>query len=461
MEYMISKGIFPPALGLIAVMAMAGSVAGAGPAAGTAPTNGLLSIGDCLRLAETRTSALANARRDREIALARVRQARAQALPSVKLSAGYTRLGEVQYAQFSDESEAVPLGAENNYSASAALNQLLYAGGSLQAAREAARIYHRMAGVEEERVRMRLERDIRAGFYAIVLAGHAVEVREESVRNLENILKQVEDRVRAGAAPEYDALAARSRLANERPLLIAARKNLQAAKLAFRSLLNIEGDFNLTGSFDTTPLAPDPDAMAHEALTRRPDIRILVETRNLRRCALEVAMGDYHPSVAAWAGYDGTRPASVFGGGNDWNWTWRAGVTTSWTLFDGGLRGGAVREKRLDLEKADENVRQARQAAEIEVRQACLALALADESLKAAEEGVTLADKTLEIAETRYGQGLGTFLDLSAANLAKSAAGLNRLQALHDHAVALADLKLATGGASAAAQLTENEGDVK
>jgi len=458
---MISRRFIRPTMKLLAVAVFAGSVAAVGQDAGTIDTNRLLSVEACLQLAEERASTLANARRDMEIAGARVRQARAQAMPSVKLSTSYTRLGEVQYAKFSEEAEAVPLGSENNYSASASLNQLLYAGGSLQAAREAAHIYHRMASLEAERVRLRLERDTRAGFYGIILAERAVAVREESVRNLENILKQVEDRVRSDAAPMYEELAARSRLANERPLLIAARKNLQAARLSFRSMLNIEGDFTLSESFNFTAETPDPDKMVREALIRRPDIKALVEARNLRSCALEVALGDYQPTVAAWAGYDGTSPGSVFNGGNEWNWTWKAGITASWSLFDGGLRGGAVKEKRLDLEKADENIRQAREAAELETRQACLAIDLAGESLKAAKEGVILADKTLEIAETRYKQGLGTFLDLSEANLAKSAAGLNVLQAMHDIAVALADLELATGGSSSAENKPSKEGDVK
>jgi len=81
----------------------------------------------------------------------------------------------------------------------------------------------------------------------------------------------------------------------------------------------------------------------------------------------------------------------------------------------------------------------------LEVRQAYLALEHARELLAASGDSVALAERALAIARTRYETGLSTYIEFTDANLALSTARLVRAQALHDHAVALAQVAFACG----------------
>jgi outer membrane protein TolC len=86
-----------------------------------------------------------------------------------------------------------------------------------------------------------------------------------------------------------------------------------------------------------------------------------------------------------------------------------------------------------------------RRSVELEVRRAYLDRVHAQRSVASTRGNVTLAERALEIAQTRYQAGLTTRLEYAAAALALSRARLTWYQAVHDHKVAMARLHHACG----------------
>jgi outer membrane protein TolC len=64
----------------------------------------------------------------------------------------------------------------------------------------------------------------------------------------------------------------------------------------------------------------------------------------------------------------------------------------------------------------------------------------------ARRETATLANRTLELAETRFASGLSTQLEVSDAALLYDQANVNEVQALYDYVRALAVLERLSGG---------------
>ncbi|MEI6972504.1 MAG: TolC family protein, partial [bacterium] len=135
-------------------------------------------LDDCIRTGLKRSAVATNARRDKEIARATVSQARSQVLPQLTADGGYTRLDEIQSMDIGGQ--MVEMGTLDNYSVDFRLNQLLYSGGKMHAAIKAARLAHVYADLELANVEEGLVRDIRIGFYDILLAKSMVAVKEES-----------------------------------------------------------------------------------------------------------------------------------------------------------------------------------------------------------------------------------------------------------------------------------------
>lgn len=420
-------------------MAWAGGAFGAEEA----PARPVFTLPECIDLGLKQAAAARNADRDEQIAGTRIGQVRAQVLPELKAKGGYTRLDEA--AAFEFDGERFEMGLEDNYSAGVEVSQLLYSGGSVRSALKAAKLYREVAQARVRQAKNELVRDIRTAFNDILLEDEQVKVQAASLAQLEDLLAQAESRHRQQTAAEFDVLSARVRVANARPLLIHARKQAELARARFRTLVQLEAEaFALAGELVFAPSTRSLAEWQALGLEQRPE---LVEQRKflgMWEADIRAERGGYLPQIRAFAGYDGTNPESG-SARESWEWGWSAGVTAEWDVFDGALRRNRIREKSLELAKAGETLADSERQVALEIQSHYLDLQQAAETVSASRDTVALAEKSLEIAKTRYENGLATNLDFTDANLSLSIARLTRLQALHDHMNALARLEQASG----------------
>jgi len=399
---------------------------------------------DCLRIGLQRAGTLLNAWRDREIAETTIGQVGAQVYPQLGASLDYLRMDERTVAEFGDQ--RIEMGALDNYSAGINLRQLLYSGGSVSAALQAAKSYRDIATYQVDQVRAALIRDIHAGFYDLLLLEAVVEVHEQSVELLRDMVAQTERRFEQDSVSEFEVLNARVQLDNARPDLIRARNQLSLAKNGFRNLLQLdEEDFTVQGELRYEAVDTLPGDLLDAARQRRPEIGAMQRQVTLREADIRAEQGGYLPSVHVTAGYRGENPPTMLTGASGWDWRWTAGVQLTWDWLDGGLRRNKVRQKQLERDKAEEDLGLVRRAVEQEVHAAYLRKRHAAEAVTASRENIALAERSLGIASTRYTTGLTTRLEYTEVNLALMRARLNWLQALRDHQQAVNDLAFAVG----------------
>lgn len=435
------------------VAAMLAGMLTAATLAGAADTNApRYTLEDCIRIGLERATAVGNARRDEEIADARIRQVRAGVYPQVGTRAGYTRLDAVPVMDTG--TETIPMGREDTYSASAGLDQLLFSGGKVTAALRAARLYRSFALEGTSRIKAGLARDITVGFRDLLLLRHAADVTEDSVRQLEDFVRQTETKYRSQTVSEFELLSARVRLANERPRQIRARNALSVARESFRTLIRLDDPaFEPDGELAYKPAPCDLATLQEGSRELRPELRQMRIRISLLEEDVVVAKGDYYPSVRGFAQYAGTDPDTTDFGSVTWGWHWSAGVAAQWSLFDSGLRRGVIREKQLELAKARADYDELLRVVFLEIKQAYLDLQDAAEATTGSRDNVQLAERALEIAKTRYDAGMSTYLEFTETNLALRTAKLSLYQALRDHMNAMTRLRHAAGlpGGSAAA----------
>lgn len=397
---------------------------------------------DCIRIGRERSIRLANAKRDETIAQADVRQVRAQALPSLSAKAGYSRLDEVPVIPAIGEA----MGREDNYTASVDAEQLLYSGGGVSAALKAARLYREFSRLDVERADARLVRDIRRGFYDILYAQAAVAVSAESVRHLDEFVRQTELKYSQQTVSEFDLLSARVRLSNEKPKLVKAENDLALARTSFRNLIGLdEDDFWLAGDWVFEPVAAGLEESHRVARERRPELRQAEAVVSMREQDIRVSRSDYFPEVRAFGSYAGTNPGSSAPTEDEWEWHWTAGLNASWSFLDGGKRSAELLAKHLKREKARAELEDLQRNIRLEVENAWQTVRHAAQVVEGSQQGVDLAERALEIARVRYEQGLSTYLEFADSNLALSHARLIHEGALREYLTAVADLRYACG----------------
>lgn len=423
--------------------ALAAAACGWTPAAQAGPA-ARYSLQACIRSGLERSTAVENAARDRATAEAVIGQTRAQVLPSLTARGNYLRMDELDAFDF--DGTRMQFGRLDNYTGALELSQLLYNGGSVQAALRAARSYRDQMERAESRVKQTLIRDIRIAFHGVLFLEEAIRVQTEAVDQLRAFAEQAEIRYRSGAAAEFDALSARVRVANELPPLAAARRELGVARAAFRNLARLdEGEFLLEGALDYRPVEIDLSAALADAMAERNELEELRKVADLREADIRVERGSYAPEIRAYGSYEGRNPESFASSRDRWDWRWQAGLALEWSLFDGRLRESIIREKELALETALADLDEMKRVIALEVEQAVLELREADETVESARQTVQLAERNLEIAKVRFDTGLSTYLEFTDTNLAVRRARLQKLSALRGHIAAVARLDYATG----------------
>jgi outer membrane protein TolC len=424
--------------------------------AGHAEEQKSYTLTDCLELSLSRSAVARNAQLDEAIAGAKVKQARSMALPHLAFAATYRRLDELQEIDFGDE--IIETGTLDNYSVDATINQLLFSGGKLSAALNAAGITRRHAAFIRGEVTSGVVLETTTLFNNILLARSAKGVVADSVELLDKLVDQTTEMLKADKAAEFDLLRAQVRYENEIPQLSQAKNTLALLQERMKKLVGLDvKDLSLDGGLAFTDVELDEKGLIDKALSSRSLLHSYQSMALLRKEGVSAAKSDMLPSMSAFVGYNGANSYGfVSFGEEEWQWHWNAGIMVNWNVWDGSLSRGILKEKKLEHAKSLVDLDDAGREVILQVKSAILTIQHAADSVAAAKRNVTLAQKSMEIAAVRHEEGISTYLDYTDANLSLKRARLQYLASVCSHMNAVAALRHAVGN-GATEDLSKNE----
>lgn len=411
------------------------------PAAPAVPER--LSLDQALRYALENNFAI---RQARELLLEQeglIVEVRAAVLPGVTASANYG---------VEDKDFTRPANNAQSWGAGIHVRQLLYQGGGVTAALDAARTTREAAALRIRAVVEDVLLEVRTRFADVLLARERIEVQEQGVALLREQLQNVKNRYDAGSVSQFEVLTAEVALANAQPGLISARNAFRIAIDELRRVIGYRGEAGenlqkipeFEGELQREAASYDLESALAAAKARRPELLRLEQLRRANESGVKAARAGYLPEVALTAGYEGRR----LSGSNRFSDTidgWTAGVSADWAIFDGARTRGQVAQARARLNQARLALSEQTLSIEVEVRRALSALQEADELAEAAAKVVEQASEALRLADVRYKNGAATQLDVLQARVALTEASLNRLSAYYSHTVALATARRAIG----------------
>ncbi len=251
-------------------------------------------------------------------------------------------------------------------------------------------------------------------YYGIATAQESVRLMKENLITSLRHMEMVDVRFRNGVA-----------LMNERVrqaiVVIQARHNLdqsllalQLARESFALLLGLEETkFRVQESFETPwdGLASKQDL--EDFLMNRKDIQLLDKSAIMADRNVDDAWVRFFPVIQGiwrWS------ISSNKGFGESYD-SWRAMVTLSWNIFDGGYRFADLDERRAKLRELRFNREQALIAARQELAKARTEVAASELSLAAGRKTLRLAKENLEIVEKQYQLGAAPQTTVTDAEL--------------------------------------------
>ncbi len=452
--------------------------------------NGDLSLEDAVQVALQQNPNLLKALQQIEVTRGQIIEVRAAALPRVSLNASYNQQStsliergsqgggggaatSIDAGQFASIPGVTPAAAQTiagalesslgstsqsqgqsatgdkSWRVTVQATQVLYAGGQVKAAIRIAKFtddssYYSLRDTLDQTIAT-----TRQQFYNVLLTRALIKVQEESVRLLQDQLKDQQNRFEAGTVPRFNVLQAEVALANQQPNLISARNNYLIAQYQLAKTLGLD-----PGPQGTTTFNAVGDLTVHEralglknaiqlGIERRPFLKVQRLQILIQKEQIKVALAGYKPQLNANGGYE-VRNSALSDDLDETVDGWFFGFTGQWNIFDGLETFGKVKSARASLESAKINYDDSVHQVELEVQQAYANLQTARETIRSQQKTVEQALEAVRLATERLSAGAGTQLDVLNAQVQLTTARSTELQSRANYNTALAEFDRVT-----------------
>lgn len=270
------------------------------------------------------------------------------------------------------------------------------------------------------------------------------DVQAQSVDDYASHLKNVQQQFDAGIVAKLDVLTSSTSLANAKQSKIAADNARDIAEANLNNIMRIPMNTKLNPldkdfpepAFDITMDQAILMAQKYRWELIQQDYAVKIAKEQLR-----VAKAGYLPTLSVGGSYDWDT-AGLSGFDKD-DWKVQGGLI--WTPWDGGATQAQVKQAKENVKIAQEQLLQARETVELEVRQDYLNILSYREQIRATEAAVAQAEEAYKIAAVRYSSGVGINLDVLDAELQLNTARTNYITALYNYNIGLATLEHAMG----------------
>jgi outer membrane protein TolC len=402
----------------------------------------LLTLEQAIQLALRGNERALSADQNLAAAEARVTKARAFFMPTINASGTYTRRPfEVQRTIGNQQIIVQNL---NALSGVASFSMILFDSHSLPTLIQASsdRSAEQYAAADAKRV---LAFEVSNAYILTLSVDQVLEASRRRFDFARQNLEAARARFAAGLVSSNDVTRAELESATAEMGVTQVQGQVETTYLQLGYLLNsparksLKAPEFLLSAVDEKPLAAE--ALIVEAQARRPDVTSLRWRAKSQRAIIVEPLLKWLPSLSLTGRYTYTNEAGLTGQNTNWN----AGLTMSWSIFDGFTRNGDYSERKALAYQADLNLQSAMRRVELEVRDALVTLTNERAALKQATVALQVAKRNAAETAELYRQGLGTALQVADANVSLFEAEVQLVSSRYGVGIAYLNLEAALG----------------
>lgn len=285
---------------------------------------------------------------------------------------------------------------------------------------------------------------VRSAYFQILQADSLIAVQQSEVNAAKERLAKAKVRFDNDAIPKFDVIRFETELRRSEQTLVTSKLD---ASLARQNLNNILGR-PIETPLEVVPISGlpssdlKPEDLTQIGLTKRPDL--LAAEKSLQGLVklLEREKLGMGPQLSVSASHSETIGKVNTGSARGQT---VAGLNISLPLYDSHATRTKVRTANKDVENAQIQLELARLGIALEIRSALTRLISAQESLITALKTKELSQEGLRLAQLRYDEGVGLFVDLVSAQADFTQASNAVVLAEYQYLTAYAELQRAAG----------------
>jgi len=425
-----------------------------------------LEFKECVTTALSQNPELGISRAQIEQAEAAVRQASGNRMPRVNLSLTASRSNDALNAfgmtlqqrsvGFADFGPPAPgfgeypanlntlnrPDAANNFNTRIELLVPVYNGGRVQSYVDTAKGYVKAAQSGDRMARQQLIKNVLQAYQGVHTARAYIQVAEEGQKAAEEYVRITEKLREQGIGVKSDVLSARVNLEEVRTKLTRARNAEAAALDQLHLLLGKPLAEPLDVGAPVTPamLEGDLASLQAQAQEQNPGLAALRSQAEASGAQVRAAQAGKKPQFNVMLRQDWNDDTL----GLDASSYTAAGVL-SWTPFDGGTTQAAIDRAEASRSELAAKLRQAQDGIGYQVSEARRQALEAEGLIAARELAVQDAEEAQRLVKKRFENGLGTLIELLAAQAQLDKARADLVAARYELAVNRAELKRAVG----------------
>jgi outer membrane protein len=405
-----------------------------------------LSLKECIDTALKSQPMIRTARENVRAGQGRETQAASPYFPQLTASTGYSESHAPLGGAFGDSTT-------KSYTTSLSMNQTLYDFGKTGNAYDAARLGTLSLERDAERISHEVVLNVKQSYYALLAAKKLVEVAQKTVEQTESHLKQAEAFFRSGSKPRYDVTRSEVEVNNAKLGLINAKNGVRIRTIALNNAMGIDPgrSTDIVEALPEVPALPTLEQAQLDAFQDRPDMKRMEADIAAARARMTAEQANYLPTLSANAAYNWANGSTEMGPflgtmfKGDVQNSWNAGIMLTLPLFQGGLTKGRIAEARANLLALEAQRDGVKQSILLEVNQAFADLESAAARVDVMEKTLQKARENLDISQGRYKAGVGPYIEVTDAQLSSVNSETDRIKALYDYHLAIAQLLKAMG----------------
>lgn len=281
----------------------------------------------------------------------------------------------------------------------------------------------RAAELSLEEMRRQLTGALARTLARLVSAERLAEVNRVNLRSALERLALAQRRLELGAGTQLDVIRLRQDAESARSSVVSGDNTLQQARDALALLLGLEQPVGLARnvSLEELLVRGQRECRSLQSLEKRPDLAAARAQLEAAGHDVAAARAQYLPTLEAQSTVVGLTVDPGFARVPVWN----IGAVLSLPFYEGGARGGRVRQARAQEEAVRQEVVERQRAVSVEVRQARREVDVARAGQEIAARARELAAENDRLTRRAFEVGTGTSQELVVSAAALRQAELN------------------------------------
>ncbi len=365
--------------------------------------------------------------------------AKAQRMPSVTGSAGYTWFDNPQVSIAGPMEMQVSEKKMYGYGVNMSLP--IYTGGYISGSVKNAEVGLDIAQNDKDSLINAIKLRVAESYINILRTQRLMVVAETRLDSLRQHHKNVEQLLEQGMVAKSDLLSVQASLADAKQSLLQAENAKELALAQYNYLLGRDLEYQVVlEDLDHSEISGSLANFVEQARKNRIE---LVKAENQKRSLLtsiDMVRAGVKPNIALNTGYKYQENSFTKHEGQ-----WSATIGVQWKLFDGGQSGKKKAELMKQISAVDEQIIDLKNRVTLEVRSAWLNMNETKLRIATVKEAVSQSEESLRNIKAKYAAGMSTHSEVLDAEALRELSSSNFYNAKYDAALARIELRHAVG----------------